>query len=340
MALFLRNARALLGAAAVATAGAACYPGGGGSNPPLDSLYFPVGLAVSPDGSRLYVVNSDFDLQYNGGTLQSYDLQSIRNAAVGQIADGGACAEQVPTNDFLGLGCAPPQPVTAYLTSSVVIGAFAADLQLSLSNPKRLFAPIRGETAVLFADVDDQGNLSCPGGNGTRCASGNYVGNDPNAPPANTRHSVMSGEPFGIAQTLDGTAIVVTSDSDTTASVLSSGIPASSADGAVAAQSVEVSPSLQYVLSGLPFAGTGIAAIPHDRALNPPPCETSNEQLGCLRPAFLETNHSTAEIDLLRYYSDDDSLNPSGNRPFLQREGAFPLTATTGSDERGIAIDD
>jgi len=42
---------------------------------------------------------------------------------------------------------------------------------------------------------------------------------------------VMSGEPFGIAQTLDGTAIVVTSDSDTTASVLSSGIPASSAMG-------------------------------------------------------------------------------------------------------------
>src|SRR5271166_6170469 len=63
----------------------ACYSAGSGSGPPTSSLYYPVGLAVSTaatagahPGDVLYVVNSDFDLQYNGGTLQSYDLNNIR----------------------------------------------------------------------------------------------------------------------------------------------------------------------------------------------------------------------------------------------------------------------
>ena len=48
----------------------ACYSGGGGgTDPPTTSFYFPVGLAVSSGGNALYVVNSDFELQWNGGTL-------------------------------------------------------------------------------------------------------------------------------------------------------------------------------------------------------------------------------------------------------------------------------
>ncbi|MFC1642112.1 hypothetical protein ACFL5O_05405, partial [Myxococcota bacterium] len=40
-----------------------------------------MGLAISPAATRLYVVNSDFDLQYNGGTLQAYDLERVRSLA-------------------------------------------------------------------------------------------------------------------------------------------------------------------------------------------------------------------------------------------------------------------
>ncbi|HVH46697.1 MAG TPA: hypothetical protein VM925_30355, partial [Labilithrix sp.] len=50
-----------------------CYDTGDGTAPPLDSFYFPVGIRVSHGGTVLYAVNSNFDLQYNGGTLQSYD---------------------------------------------------------------------------------------------------------------------------------------------------------------------------------------------------------------------------------------------------------------------------
>src|SRR5512139_163479 len=55
-----------------------CYDQGAGVEPPLDRIYFPVGLAMSPGAKRLYVVNSDFDLQYNGGAVQALDLDRVR----------------------------------------------------------------------------------------------------------------------------------------------------------------------------------------------------------------------------------------------------------------------
>ncbi len=65
----------------------ACYSDSAGIEPPTSSLYFPTGLAVSRGGGALYVVNSDFDLRYNGGTLQSYDLTTIRRHAALTILD-------------------------------------------------------------------------------------------------------------------------------------------------------------------------------------------------------------------------------------------------------------
>jgi DNA-binding beta-propeller fold protein YncE len=373
MALFLRKARACFGAAAIGTVMSACYSAGGGSDPPLKSFYFPVGLAVSPDGAWLAVVNSDFDLQYSGGTLQTYDLRRIRNDtlnAIAAAADAGNCASQPPPDDLLGLACARPVGAAAgvywadpssYWTDGVVVGAFATDLlQLSLPGwqaapplTTRLFAPIRGTTAVLYADLRlADGTLECQGRNASTCGSASNVGSDPNS-LHDTRQVVLSGEPFGIAQTDDGTAFVVTSESDTTTSVFTSGIPLPSPlpdGGAAPSPEIDIDdplevPALQYVLGGLPAAGTGIAEIPHD-PLAWPTCGPSTAQ-SCWRPAFLETNHSTAQIDLLRYYSDDGTSLPvagvqitGAQRPFLQLEGVYPLTATTGSDERGIVIDD
>src|ERR1700746_3319529 len=99
MTLLLRAARLLLGAAVAATMMPACYSAGGGTAPPTSTFYFPVGLAVSAGGNVLYAVNSDFDLQWNGGTLQSYDLNQIRQDTVAMIAssvDGGVVANPHP----------------------------------------------------------------------------------------------------------------------------------------------------------------------------------------------------------------------------------------------------
>ncbi len=183
---------------------------------------------------------------------------------------------------------------------------------------------------MLFANLalGDAG-LSCAGEDEQhRCGVAANVGSDPNA-LHDTRNVVLSGEPFGIAQVDDGTAFVVTSESDTTTSVFTSGISVQpSTDGGEPPLPVippvndPSAPTLEYVLGGLPAAGTGIAEIPHDPKAWPT-CGPS-QALGCVRPAFLETNHSTAEIDLLRYYSDDGSGELLGaGRPFLQREGSF-----------------
>src|ERR1700691_6396641 len=86
--LVLQAAFVLPGVAGVGVLSPACYSSGaGGTDPPTTTFYFPTGLAVSTGGNVLYVANSDFDLQWNGGTLQSYDLFQIRNDAATLIQD-------------------------------------------------------------------------------------------------------------------------------------------------------------------------------------------------------------------------------------------------------------
>src|SRR3954463_14592485 len=65
-------------AAAILMLGAGCYSTGEGPEPVANALYFPVGILPSPGGKALYVVNSDFDLQFNGGTVEAYTLEGIR----------------------------------------------------------------------------------------------------------------------------------------------------------------------------------------------------------------------------------------------------------------------
>lgn len=129
----------------------ACYSTGDGTAPPTNAFYFPVGLQVSHGGNVLYAINSDFDLQYNGGTIQSYDLHLIRQHAVKAIAnpadpalplarpvDAAACPSNPPVNKVDGVGrqplgetCAPPVTSQFYFRDSGTIGAFATDLLLS-----------------------------------------------------------------------------------------------------------------------------------------------------------------------------------------------------------------
>src|SRR5436190_12328392 len=67
----------ILSLAALALGLGGCYSTGDGPDPTA-ALYFPVGLAVSPRGHALYVANSDFDLQFNAGTVETYELDDIR----------------------------------------------------------------------------------------------------------------------------------------------------------------------------------------------------------------------------------------------------------------------
>jgi hypothetical protein len=129
-----------------------CYSTGDGTAPPGKALYFPVGLQVSAGGTVLYAVNSDFDLQFNGGTLQSYDLALIRQHTLDVIRDprapnvpildrqnqsGAVCPGRADAMPTLGETCAPPVDSSFYVRDTAIIGAFATDLLLS-SPPSKL----------------------------------------------------------------------------------------------------------------------------------------------------------------------------------------------------------
>ena len=351
----------------------ACYSGGGGgTDPPTTTFYFPVGLAVSRAGNALYAANSDFDLQWNGGTLQSYDLFLIRkhtaelilaNAGVAlapatapkpdqdtvfltpwqpNCQSPGTVLDQNGVRISLGQTCAPPVDSTKYVRDSAIIGAFATDLQLQTVDSvvgSRLFAPVRGDATLTWADVgaDTDGTVHPPppavfaidcgqGPNGGVCDATHHAGNNPSA-PGDTRGVTMPGEPFGMAQSQDGTAIAITHQNDTQTSLLR----------AIDPLRPKADPSMQFVLTDVVNGGSGIAAIPHDEGASVPPCKGPGVPAGCVRPAFLETSRDTPEIDLLRYYDDDGSTI---NRPFLTKEATLTFdTNLGGADSRGIAID-
>ncbi len=369
----------LLGATALIAAG--CYDAGTGTAPPLDQLYYPVGLGVSAGGNVLYVANSDFDLQWSGGTIQSYDLRQIRELAAREVVDPndpafnghytrpvsspGSCPYNPPLlksdgsgeRQALGETCAPPVDNTFLVRDSVVVGAFATDLQLSCSAammtpsawpngppcpPTRLFVPVRGDATLTWVDVGvDDGTPPLPGDTAatypafalgcgrdgeSRCDALHHAGNNPNE-AGNTRNLTMPGEPFGMAQTENGSAITITHQATTQVSLFTSGfLPY--------APQQTVNPALQYIVGNVAQGGIGIAAIPHDSQAFGPTDTIPN-------PAFLLTNRTAPELDLLRYYPDEGDYSASTlYRPFPQKEESITLTTnSSGSDSRGLAID-
>src|SRR5262249_33208214 len=156
-----------------------------GLDPDLNQIYFPVGLALSPipsgsasgaDGgvpaqkrTWLYVANSDFDLQFNAGTVQVFDLDKI-GAKVDALqteleahapepcgkGNGAEVADQ-----FLYPGpCRPLADTGSFIQSQVKIGAFATDILFVPRpgdvepGPDRLVVPVRGDDTLHWIDTD------------------------------------------------------------------------------------------------------------------------------------------------------------------------------------------
>jgi hypothetical protein len=78
----LRRALRVCSASVALALIAGCFTGDDGIAPPQKGFYYPTGLVVSPGATALYVTNSDFDLQYNGGTVQQLDLLWMRGELI------------------------------------------------------------------------------------------------------------------------------------------------------------------------------------------------------------------------------------------------------------------
>ncbi len=307
-------------ALAAALVGACGGDGAGGGNaPPSDGFNFPVGLAVSPGGQALYVANADFDLQYNAGTVMALDLKAIRAAATASAASSCALSS-VPQGQTLGASCAPAVSLAGFLRSSVQVGAFAADLQVSNvgfvstgASMRRLYVPVRGTTSLSWMDVGDDSaggdpfKLDC---GGARCDAAHNAGNRADE-PGNTRGLTLPGEPTVMAQSADGRMLVVGHVGDDKASLMSTGV----ASG--------VAPSLQFILSGLKSSVGGVAMLP-------PSAAAPGQDM-------LTTARSGAVVNKLRYVADDASALP---RPYLALARSYNVAGTaSGNDSRGIVVD-
>ncbi len=338
----LRGAWVLLSAASLA----GCSGLDVGLAPPLGELYFPTGLSLSPGASSLYVIGSDFDLQYTGGTVVGLDWSALRSEALGlaESLDAGptadACASRGLTrNDEAVLHPGPCEPIgndqlAPHVRGTAVIGAFGTQGAL-VTRPDqpgaRLFVPVRGDPSVTYLDIaDDRADvggswtgceeafcLRCGAGDDSVCASTHRVGTEPERSQRNVE---LPTEPFGIAASSDPVGlqpIVALHQLD----------PGSAS---LVVNDWNATPSLEFVLGSLPAGATELAAVPA-------PAWTRAASGVRYLPTFVATYRSSAQLDLLRFDDDAGSVPP---RPFLGRSQTVPITQlASGVDGRGVAID-
>ncbi len=149
-----------------------------GLTPPTARLNFPISVALTSDASHLFVVNSNFDLRYNAGSVQAFDVAAIEAELAACAAPGPSCVVA---------------PETA-LVNEVLIGAHASSLALSASE-RRLYLAVRSDTNLTYVDWDPAGGLNC-GGNGRHTCVESFRRGDEAI--ATERAVVLPSDPVGV----------------------------------------------------------------------------------------------------------------------------------------------
>lgn len=347
----------MLGLLALTAGLGSCFTGSDGLVPPTQSLYFPTGIVVSPGRTTLYVANSDFDLQYNGGTVQALNLadaedqpglRTLANRVIQSIEDGNTPAEVCDT-----IGSTPnlntvlyPGPCTAvdaapFVRAYATIGAFAGGISLLSRDDgepgARLFVSVRGDPSVTYFDIADDRDgavdspcessfcLECIGeGDEKRCDRSHRIGENIFT---SQRGLLMPTEPTSVASAPGraGDPLVVAHQTAATASLLVNTWPAGSDTTPFAA-----TPSLEFLLEDLPEGPTIVASIPA------PAYARANTELE-YRPGFAVTHRAATTLTILRYFDDEGATPP---RPFLVKSDDVSLTLSNdNSDSRGLAFD-
>ncbi|HOU90040.1 MAG TPA: hypothetical protein PLU22_03295 [Polyangiaceae bacterium] len=359
------------GACALLLTATACFPPGEGRDPPLERVYFPVGLALDDARTRLFVVSSDFDLQYNGGAVHAFDLERLRGR-VPQVCAGDAdcpssqrCddVETAQNGGIPSFWCVDREGPRAGAPCGALRERSAANRwlepgrceYLSAVSPQDGGEPIQVDavgigafaTDVLYraappdaAGGDLTGRLFVPvRGDATlhvidiRAGDGRlWCGQDRNE--GKCADAYRAGDDPETENTRDLRMPPEPFAIDATADGEAIAVTHQT-DGSVSlfVNDWERPARLEFVAAGLPQRVVGIAAIPEPAVV----AATGYDY----RPGFLTTFRDSPEVRLLRFYDDIDPTSPSSvRRPFLEQSGGVVITANaTGYDSRGIAID-
>jgi hypothetical protein len=182
----MRCRRALFIIFSLACAGmsVACNLDNLGEPPPIADIYLPTGLRLSAETSDsaaryLYLINSNFDLRYNRGSLQAYDLDALDRAVSACSAPGPDCVID-------------PSGV---LVDEVLVPSLATSFAFNADHT-RFYLAARTDPSLTFVDLDESTDvtedvLRCDEVD-RRCSDSRRRGFDPNASP---RHDVLPGEP-------------------------------------------------------------------------------------------------------------------------------------------------
>ncbi|HVV86907.1 MAG TPA: hypothetical protein VHE35_27905 [Kofleriaceae bacterium] len=166
-------AAAALGLAAGSIGG--CTASSEEVRPPADQIFFPTGIALTPDEGTLFVTSANSDLRYDSATITSFSTAEIgatveawrasRTTPNGCAADQNAletleCDEGVFLHDASG---------AARPGAAVRVGNFPSALavQDTGNGNARLIVPVRGDPSITWIDWDNTSRtLSCGGGEG------------------------------------------------------------------------------------------------------------------------------------------------------------------------------
>lgn len=137
-----------LGLAGVAVTG--CNLTQTGEAPPPNTLNYPIAVALSGEAGEparyMLIANSNFDLRFNAGTLQVFDLDMVR----ARLSDCPAPCE-LPLDEAQ----------NPFIVSEVAIGAHADGIEIGPSGD-RLYLPVRSERSLTYVDFDPaSGALDC-----------------------------------------------------------------------------------------------------------------------------------------------------------------------------------
>jgi len=148
-----------LGWAVISAAIAGCTASADDVHPPRDQMFFPTGLAISPNERALFVANANSDQRYDSGSIGVINVETVEAMITGWEAR---------TKDYnLPAGCSidPDHRETLVCDEAqffdsdagVRIGNFASDLAVQRYNKTdddsvRLFVPTRGDPSIAWAD--------------------------------------------------------------------------------------------------------------------------------------------------------------------------------------------
>jgi hypothetical protein len=348
---------------------AGCFKLGDGRPPPLERVYFPTGLALSPGGSRLYVANSDWDLQFNAGTVQVFDLDRLSellprycvsdeecssgercDLVPRELEDGtpvaatywcvdaeapdpcGARGVQNDADRLLAPGlCGPIEDLTAdLLLESVSIGAFATDVAYA-ANPNG--------GGRLFVPVRSDATLhwlDVSGDPGAGGAGRELDCGQNSEAQCDTEHRRGDGKDERTrddeALPIEPYGLAVTDDGEAI-------ITTHQTEGQIALftnnwATPQAGPRLEYLLGGLSTRAISVAAVPMSRLVLEDRALGAERQLN-YQPGFWVSYRGAPYIDLVRYFDVLDS----GGDPYLERTGLAGLTPVGQADVRGISVD-